>query len=434
VTNKEKSKKLHEIVGALEEWSKYNENVTNAEKWITPAAKQIIRKAMTLLVDNLALLNECRSKYGCHSPLHQCFLEIEQAASLPKTNDLGNCRGWVSDFTERHLWGGEKRSFADECVRYANELNMETEQRNETIKDKQKETLEPIPPEFLQKLLWVIKYGRKHWKIILLAVIILLVSFYVKQKLQHNGSITNINAPSQSSINYNFLDLIKKAVINLDDTEYKGNDFDYWPDGGLRSIYDHLRTFIDYRTLVKISPVPIYLSGPHSDINLSLNERYQFGHYNPEFIHWLDKHISILTEDGDFIKTTKPLFDKYISKTAFAYWECYRCLEKDTKLKEHLKLDYLKHINERNLPVGFYYNIAWDSKEYESINKLSNKYSVNIVAPAIYFWLRRSIDGTDEKIYTALDKLLRAYYPTRIWNLEISEDINGVKSIPDHHT
>jgi hypothetical protein len=342
-------------------------------------------------------------------------MEIEQAASLPKTNDLGNCRAWVGDFTEHHLWGGEKRSFADECVRYANELSRETERRNVTIKDKQEGTLEPIPPEFLQKLLWVLKYGRKHWKIIVLAVIILLAFYCVKKTLQHNDSIVNINAPSKSSINYNFLDSIKKAVINLDDTEYQGSDFDYWPDGGLRSTYDHLRTFIDYRTLAEIAPVPIYLSGPHSVISLSLNERYQFGHYNPEFINWLDRHISILTEDGAFIKTTKPLFDKYLSKTAFAYWECYRCLEKDTELKENLKSDYLKRINEQTLPVRFYYNIAWDSERYESINKLGNKYGINVVAPAIYFWLRRSIDGTDERIYTALDKILRAYYPTRIW-------------------
>lgn len=177
MTNKEKSKKLHKIADALEEWSKYNENVSNVAEWSAPAAKQIIRKAMTLLVDNLALLNECRSKYGCYSSLHQCFLEIEQAASFPKTNDLGNCRAWVSDFTERHLWGGEKRSFADECVRYANELNRETEQRSETIKEKQEGTLEPKPPEFLQNLLWILKNWKKNLAILILAGLILLGVF-----------------------------------------------------------------------------------------------------------------------------------------------------------------------------------------------------------------------------------------------------------------
>ena len=126
MTSKEKAKKLHEIADALEEWGKYNEKVTNAAEWGTPEAKQIIRKAMTLLVDNLVLLNECKNKYGCHSPLQQCFMMIEQVASWPKTKDLGDCRGWRCDFTERPLWDGEKRSFADECVRYANEVDRET--------------------------------------------------------------------------------------------------------------------------------------------------------------------------------------------------------------------------------------------------------------------------------------------------------------------
>ncbi len=108
MTSKEKATKLHEIADALEEWGKYNEKVTNVAEWGTPEAKQIIRKAMTLLVDNLALLNECKNKYGCHSPLLQCFVAIEQAASWTKTKDLGDFRYWTRDFTERHLWGGRE--------------------------------------------------------------------------------------------------------------------------------------------------------------------------------------------------------------------------------------------------------------------------------------------------------------------------------------
>ena len=135
MTSKEKAKKLHEIADALEEWGKYNEKVTNAAEWDTPEAKQIIRKAMTLLVENLALLNECKNKYGCFSSLSQCFMAIEQAASWPKTKDLGDCRAWTSDFTESPLWGGEKRSLADECVRYANEVDRETEQGNKDTKN-----------------------------------------------------------------------------------------------------------------------------------------------------------------------------------------------------------------------------------------------------------------------------------------------------------
>jgi len=81
-----------------------------------------------------------------------------------------------------------------------------------------------------------------------------------------------------------------------------------------------------------------------------------------------------------------------------------------------LKSNYLKHINEKTLPEKFYYKIAWNSEQYKSINQLGNEYGINVIAPSIYFWLRRSIDGTDESIYTALDKILRAYYPARIFH------------------
>jgi len=175
MTNKEKAKKLHEIADALGKWGKYNEKVTNAAEWNTPEAKQIIRNAITLLVDNLGLLNECKNKYGLHGFLKQCFTNIEQAASWPKTKDFGDYQGWRQDFTERPLWEGEKRSFADECVRYANEVDKETEQENKGTKKNQKGVLDPKPPEFLQKLLWMLKYGRKYWGLILLAIFLLLL-------------------------------------------------------------------------------------------------------------------------------------------------------------------------------------------------------------------------------------------------------------------
>ena len=151
MTNKEEPKKLHEIADALGEWAKYNEKATNATEWDTGAAKQIIRKAMTLLVNNLALLNECRSKYGCFNPLQICFDAVEQAASFSKTKDLGDLSAWTSDFTESPLWGGEKRSLADECVRYANEVDRETEQGNKDTKNEREGMIEVHKPFYKKR-------------------------------------------------------------------------------------------------------------------------------------------------------------------------------------------------------------------------------------------------------------------------------------------
>jgi len=141
--NKEKAKKLHEIADALEEWRKYDEKITNTAEWNTAAAKQIIRKALTLLVNNLVLLNECKNKYGYHNPLRQCFMAIEHAASLPETKDLGDFWSWTGDFTKRHLSGGERRSLAGECVRYANKVNSETEKVAGDGRDNKTTTPEP---------------------------------------------------------------------------------------------------------------------------------------------------------------------------------------------------------------------------------------------------------------------------------------------------
>jgi len=187
MTSKEKAEKLHEISEALEEWGKYNEKVTNAAEWSTPVANQIIRKAMTLLVDNLALLNECKNKYGCFNPLTQCFMSIEQAASWSKTKDLGDCQAWTCDFTESHLWGGEKRSLADECVRYAKEVNKETEQGNKNTKGGREGEIEPKPPKIFQEALWILKYGKKYWWLLFLVALVSL-SLYILPRLNLFGS------------------------------------------------------------------------------------------------------------------------------------------------------------------------------------------------------------------------------------------------------
>ena len=78
----------------------------------------------------------------------------------------------------------------DEMIRGINEQNersvkalastkqLETGQKDIPKKGEEREDLiVPKPPEFLQKLLWLWKYGRKHWILILFAAILLL--FYI---------------------------------------------------------------------------------------------------------------------------------------------------------------------------------------------------------------------------------------------------------------
>jgi len=61
------------------------------------------------------------------------------------------------------------------------------------IQEKQEGVLEPKPPEFLQKLLWIMKYGKRHWKLLLLAILIFLIfSIFVLPKFDLFSRLSNL--------------------------------------------------------------------------------------------------------------------------------------------------------------------------------------------------------------------------------------------------
>jgi hypothetical protein len=203
----------------------------------------------------------------------------------------------------------------------------------------------------------------------------------------------------------------KEMLSNLDQTRNTGSGWDYWPDGGIRIAYDHLATFADYETLAKLSPYPIFVSGPHGTGNLNLNERFAFGHYNPQFLRWFHDHLLEILKDRAFVETTTPLFENYLGKTAMAYWATYTVLNEHPNELELLLEDYKTRIDNRTLPPRYYYNLAWGEAEaqFTSLKKLNASYDSNVVAPAIYFWLRRHIDGTHQQVFSMLESLLLAY-------------------------
>lgn len=214
-----------------------------------------------------------------------------------------------------------------------------------------------------------------------------------------------------------FVTVARNAMRDLDKTTFYGTDFDYWPGGGLRNTYDHLRTFASYRDVARMSPVPVFLSGPHGGAQLTMNARFDFGHYNPAFVEWVDTQVSELCSDGAFIRASEPFFDKYLKDLIFTYWDTYRALAASPTVRDTLRAEYERGMANHNLPEAYYYNIAWDTPRKPALVKnLESRHDIGIVAPAVYFWLRRSIDGTDERFFLTFDKVLRAYDSTLVVN------------------
>lgn len=261
---------------------------------------------------------------------------------------------------------------------------------------------------------------------------------------------------------------LQSVISNLDKTKYLGNDFDYWPDCGLRNAYFHIISLINLNEINEIFKNEIFISGPHSKNSLNLNSLYDFGHYNPTFLKAVKINLDATLEDHDFIKRTKFLYDKYISKIALNYSYAYLFLEKDKELKNTLLSEYKQYIQDKILPDTYIQQTtfvdSWDQNltSEEILNKLKalggdsldltsmlpvvigaqeiahdkrhilsrnkrirTKLQIfmkngdsNILAPALYFWLRRAIDGTEKEIYVLLKTLLNKYDPSSFYNLK----------------
>lgn len=222
------------------------------------------------------------------------------------------------------------------------------------------------------------------------------------------------------TINPELVTLLKKTFSNLDKTVNTGQGFDYWPNGGIQIAYYHLATFITYEMISNLSPEPVFLSGPHGAVNLNLNSSQTFGHYNPKFLQWFQDHLIEMLQDESFVESTLNSFQTYLGDTAQTYWATYTILNQYPQELNTLLEDYKTRIENRSLPDGYYYNIAWSdhANQFNSLQKLNESYNTNVIAPAVYFWLRRYIDGTEAQVFSMLEYLLVAYkikQPTRVY-------------------
>jgi hypothetical protein len=96
---------------------------------------------------------------------------------------------WIGDqgrFSLNYFWRDQNYSKWVSLVKIAwtkieaeqiTEKPGETKQRNKDIKEKHEGTLEPKPPETLQKILWIRQNWKKYWKLLILAGLILLIFF-----------------------------------------------------------------------------------------------------------------------------------------------------------------------------------------------------------------------------------------------------------------
>lgn len=201
----------------------------------------------------------------------------------------------------------------------------------------------------------------------------------------------------------------KDAVLNLDNTQHTlVNEYDYWPECGIRVMGSHLASLISLPELQQMLPCSLYVSGPHHDGKWDLDNEESFGHYNPQAIEYLGGLAKKVVSDKKFVKLSKPLIDRYLYRQMHImmvvhdalYDGAYSQAERETIFRTSVEskgMDYAAY------ETGFFLqllNLEDDSYVYG-----------NIDYRFLHFWARRWSDGTIDQFYEVLSTVFKAYYP-----------------------
>lgn len=201
----------------------------------------------------------------------------------------------------------------------------------------------------------------------------------------------------------------KSAIMNLDYTYHTMPDeFDYWPECGIRVTGSHLASLISLSDLQKMLPCPLYVSGPHHDGKWELENDDEFGHYNPEAITYLTSIAGTMVSDKQFVELSKSLVDKYLYRQMHIMMVLHDALYDGSYSKEERETIFRTSVNTNGLDygsndVGFFLHL---------LNLEDGTYVYgNIDYRFLHFWARRWSDGTIDQFYQLLSTVFKAYHP-----------------------
>ena len=202
----------------------------------------------------------------------------------------------------------------------------------------------------------------------------------------------------------------KDGAMNLDKTHLTLEwEYDYWPDGGIRNVGGHLASLISLSDLEKMLPCPLYVSGPHHDGEWDLYSG-DYGHYNPEAIHYLSNLAKKVTSDKKFVAASKPLVDKYLYRQMLCMMVLHDAMYDEALFDEDYR-DYLFNNVIEN--YGYSDEESWflSNIYIDEVNNDDSYLFWNFNYEFFYWWARRWQDGTIDQFYDALSTVLTAYHP-----------------------
>ncbi|MCR5657961.1 MAG: hypothetical protein K6G25_01390 [Bacteroidales bacterium] len=200
----------------------------------------------------------------------------------------------------------------------------------------------------------------------------------------------------------------KEAALNLDKTYHTlVDEFDYWPECGIRVTGSHLASLISLTDLQEMLPYPLYLSGPHHDGQWDLDNEDDYGHYNPKAIKYLAGLAKTVVSDEFFVERSRPLVSEYLHRQMHIMMVIHDALYNELTPEER-EVVFTSSLESK----GNNYENGGSGFSLGRLNLEDGTYVYgNVDYRFLHFWARRWSDGTIDLFYDGLSTVFMAYYP-----------------------
>ena len=197
------------------------------------------------------------------------------------------------------------------------------------------------------------------------------------------------------------------------------SDYDYFPDGGMQNFWCHVSKDLSLQFLEQATGQKIYLSGPHAAA-LKLDDKAEFGHYNPKFVEALSTLVIPSKEDTTFITQTQSVYESHVRPLARIHFITLQKLRNNPECAQKEMQQYKANIKKPEAAQEEWYNERWfyfmnakfcTTAKVDTLfdDGFDGGHNGNVVKTATGFWLRRSMDETQSSFATALETLLQTY-------------------------
>ncbi len=183
-------------------------------------------------------------------------------------------------------------------------------------------------------------------------------------------------------------------------------------DAGVRSNFFCLKSELGLGALKTLTGEEVFISGPHKDSEINYTSVKEFGYYNSKFLTKLEAALKELSVNEKFVNSAQKIYDKEFKNTVRIYYLAYNYLNTNAKLKKEIKKEYLKKI--ANSVEGQDYEkdpSYYLQEQFRTFSETNEKLGYDVyegfTAPG--FWIRRSIDGTDEQFIKLITATLNLF-------------------------